>query len=522
MDDSGGAIFIGDVDYEDSVQQVNLINPEIINCTFRENWATNFGGAILKQGETGGLDTFKIQQCEFESNESFLSHGGAVYFSSSVASNIVMTDCVFTNNNSQGGYGGGFCMETSFPGNYHTSIILQSCVFKQNRASEGGGFSLDGKMYDQPGISINLKVIDCVFEENIAKNSYGGAFFIQQVKDATVNAIIKSSKFYRNKAYTYFVSAILASEETTVNTSIEDCYFIDNVHVENPSSICVAFSAGGKKEVHTKINNCVFAYNGSAIFAGAAETAKVTTDITNCTFFRNGNRPFGKRWYPSFNQGSGYYNNMNFKNCIIWEPVPNNGYLFDNNYVNPITGFGFYLDYCSFHPMNPATIPNYTVVLGDSIWIGEYPKFTDTLGLDFRLDKCSFAVNKGSNEAAMEAGLFQDIDGMERIQFSTVDLGAYEQSDSCFGSKIVNPVRLEPLHIFPNPSKDGELRFSLPELAGATGQLSIYNLTGDLLHTQCLQLLKSNYAQIQNLTSGVYFVTIRVENRVFSEKWIVI
>lgn len=60
MDDSGGAIFIGDVDYEDSVQQVNLINPEIINCTFRENWATNFGGAILKQGKLEALIHLKF------------------------------------------------------------------------------------------------------------------------------------------------------------------------------------------------------------------------------------------------------------------------------------------------------------------------------------------------------------------------------------------------------------------------------------------------------------------------------
>ena len=452
----GGALYIGSKDPDAPLSAPNfLMNPVIRNCVFDQNQAKNFGGAIFKYGPAVG-DSFILEHCNFIKNYVYSWDGGGIYFAYSLGSKIVMRDCLFEENTAWGGAGGGFYIAPYEPW-YATSILLDHCVFRKNLAPEGGGFSWDGRLAPQELVTFNLTIQNCLFEENIAKNEEGGAFFVTQASNGKVNALIKNSKIIRNKVNSYFASAIYSYDEAELNVVVENCSFIGNENKSDPAAYCAGFDAGGHK-VNTRINNCLFAYNGAAIFAGGNEEAQVFTQVTNCTFFRNGKQPFGKWWFPSYSQpGSPYYNKMHFYNCSIWEPGVVHD-LFDNNNPDFTNALMFYLDYCSFHPLQAAGIPNFDVILGDSIFIGEYPAFTDTLNGDFSLSTCSPIRDKGDNLAAINAGLTNDLDGNPRIRYGRVDIGAYETQDSCFTISSMEPPKTSFAAVLsPNPVSSGSL-----------------------------------------------------------------
>jgi hypothetical protein len=520
---AGGGLFISFIEPEHPTPVEYLINPVIKNCTFRDNYAQLRGGAMFKQGPTAISDTFKIENCQFTGNTLQVYEGAAMCFQDTRQSNFIVRNCVFDANKTTFGGGGGFYIPTFSPGNYTVSVIVEHCIFKKNEAGEGGGFLVDGRVVEALNINVNVIVTDCLFEENVAINDWGSAILVTYKQNAYLNATIKNCTFLKNYGVGYFTLAILSADECTQDALIENCLFYENYNRQAPATYFFAIGAGGSKFIHTKINNCVFVKNGNAIFAGGGEQAQATTNITNCTFFRNGKLPFGKRWYPSFQQaGAMYYNNMNFKNCVIWEDLGNPSFMFYNNYMNQITGFGFKLDYCSFNPFNPAVIPNSSTVLGDSIYFGQYPAFLDTANLDFRLDKCSFAINKGSNLAVADAGLLNDLDNQPRIRFDTVDLGAYEQQTSCVVSTVTNAVTIQKLLLTPNPGTGDVLSFELPDLVPTSGSLRIYSTDGVLVHEQQLTLQHTNQVSALALPPGTYHVLVRAGDTAYTGKWSVV
>jgi hypothetical protein len=180
------------------------------------------------------------------------------------------------------------------------------------------------------------------------------------------------------------------------------------------------------------------------------------------------------------------------------------------------------MDYCSINISNPNVVANSNLVFGDSIIKGIYPMFLDTSNLDFRLDKCSVAINKGSNAAATDVGILNDLDGFSRIRFDTVDLGAYEQQTSCVVSTANNPVVLETLLISPNPAAGGLLSFQLPGSAPASGYLRIYTAGGKLVYEQQLLLESINRVTAPTLPPGAYNVLLSTEKTAYVGKWMLL
>jgi predicted outer membrane repeat protein len=160
----GGAIFIG------------LSSPNITNCIFSENDASN-GGAIYNLTS----DTI-ITDCEFTKNSA--RDGGAIYtnfrgtviitncnFSENAASfdggaiynrdsEPTIINCIFLRNNALGRWGGAIR-------NWYTSnrITIANCIFTENHAENGGAVSNE---YSSPTIT------NCTFSRNRADFS-GGA-----------------------------------------------------------------------------------------------------------------------------------------------------------------------------------------------------------------------------------------------------------------------------------------------------------------------------------------------------------
>ena len=71
---------------------------------------------------------------------------------------------------------------------------------------------------------------------------------------------------------------------------------------------------------------------------------------------------------------------------------------------------------------------NYSIIHGGHSGTGnlnQYPKFTDTLLLDFSLNICSAGINAGNNASSSGS---VDHQNMTRIQHGTIDMGAIESS----------------------------------------------------------------------------------------------
>jgi len=510
----GGGVYVSFKDPSDPSAPGYLVNPVFRGCSFVSNRSNLNGGGLMKSGPTAPGDTFLLEDCRFLDNYVFAIDGGGAYFDNAGASAIVLRDCSFERNFSQGGSGGGFCLSTHSPGGYTTDLILDNCYFFKNSAPEGGGFCYDGIIDEQPDVVLNLSIQGCLFEENDARNAKGGAFSVAIALNGRIESTIRSCKFLNNKANSYFATLFLCLDQSEANVLVEDSEFVGNVQRDNPDIYFVAFSAGGNK-IHSRLNNCLFAHNsGGAIFAGGDEQTQVLTEVTNCTFFHNGANPFGKRWYLSFNQpGAQYFNKMHFYNCAIWEPQSNHRLIYNNN-QNSINGFWFFFDFCSLSPLvpGPAIIPNNNLVFGDSIYYSTYPAFLDTLGGDFRLSHCSPVMGRGDNEKVFEAGLSVDYDGHPRIRFGRVDLGAYEQQDSCFSLSVVEEaLQRQPLFLWPNPAMGGvPVNLSLPARVVGVIRWQIWDNSGRLVSSGiCGSAELGRVVLPAPELPGVYFVALR-------------
>lgn len=124
--EDGGALYI----FDDS-------QPQIIDCEFNNNSAL-LGGAIVCR--VGGAAT--ISGCAFNSNFSEW-RGGAIMidYGAYEASPVVIDDCTFSNNSTNGNGGGIYTddLASQYQGTY---ITIQNCSFNSNTAVyRGGGVS---------------------------------------------------------------------------------------------------------------------------------------------------------------------------------------------------------------------------------------------------------------------------------------------------------------------------------------------------------------------------------------------
>jgi len=210
---------------------------------------------------------------------------------------------------------------------------------------------------------------------------------------------------------------------------------------------------------------------------------------------------------------------MNFSNCVIWESQAST-HLFDN--YNPIlTGFWLFLDYCILNLLGEAERFNYSQALGDSTFIGEYPDFVDTSAGDFRLKICSPAMDRGDNQATLNAGLLTDLDGNPRIRFAQVDIGAYETQDSCFTISSTEPQTTSfTASLSPNPAVPGGLLEV--QVTGLEEQKAEW-VVRDALGREVSAGRDENrrFSVIAPACSGIYFIEIRAGHRVVWLKFIV-
>ena len=140
----GGAIYCGSG------------SPTIINCTFSDNSAENYGGAICCWNSSNA----SIVNCVFSGNRTMVYHGGAIACYKSSPS---ISECTFTGNESTYSGGAILCLLKSSP-------TVTNCIFSGNNAV--GTYGSGGAIYCNTSSSPNIS--NCVFVSNSA-HYRGGA-----------------------------------------------------------------------------------------------------------------------------------------------------------------------------------------------------------------------------------------------------------------------------------------------------------------------------------------------------------
>ncbi|MGB4775104.1 MAG: choice-of-anchor Q domain-containing protein, partial [Daejeonella sp.] len=165
------------------------------------------------------------------------------------------------------------------------------------------------------------------------------------------------------------------------------------------------------------ITNCLFSENTTALdgAGGAIINADASTSIINCTFTKN-----------SSGQGGAIYN-FHYDSPVVPTTIINS-IFYENTASEEATSGQIYN---KSENNNNNLIVSYSLVEGGYAGLGNIdadPSFLNAAGGDFRLSKCSPALNAGNTNAVVN--ITTDLEGKPRIFGAAVDMGAYERQDA--------------------------------------------------------------------------------------------
>ena len=265
------------------------------NCTFTNNTSEAHGGAVCCSGSTN-----YFTDCVFTGNTSTgkSTNGGAIFLQNAGASAEII-NCTFTENTATN-YGGAVeqnnnvtdgalkIVNTTFMNNAAKGggalltrmgdITVEHCSFEHNEATGTSG----GAWYASLKTAVTYKVAGCYFGENLSA-AHGGA-----ILSTSKNATFTNCTFYKNEitgANNGGGALALQGDATIYN-----CTFVDNkgVHETYGSGIHIASKAIvqiynsilvrgiGGPDIYTH-NDCVISGTHN-IYGTALEGTPVTTD----------------------------------------------------------------------------------------------------------------------------------------------------------------------------------------------------------------------------------------------------
>ena len=209
-----------------------------INCTFTNNHAISYGGAIFAENCSKNSYHITLDDCNFINNSAGVK-GGAVY---TLNSNIKVTRSNF-NGNLAGEAGGAiFC-------NLADAEITGS-NFTNNQAPTGGAVDIisadvkDSKFINNSATSYdggaiyavyNLNVINSEFLNNYAQNT-GGAIY------NTISVNVKGSRFVNNTGTVYAVKNCNLTGNVLVNNNLHGQY---TIFAYSNTTICADYNWWG-------------------------------------------------------------------------------------------------------------------------------------------------------------------------------------------------------------------------------------------------------------------------------------
>jgi hypothetical protein len=519
----GGALCTTWEDPDHPEQGKNLANPILRRCKFIYNRAYFYGGAMYINSPSGATDTFTLEKCVISDNYAYVGEGGGIYFNQTANSNTRMTSCVFERDTGQ--LGGGIYYQGVPPSMNISTLVLDSCVFRKNVSPEGGGIFYVGPLTTSVvGLQFYCRMQHCIFDGNKATNASGSAYIMYGPYGGKLTVEI-SNCIFQNNLSGGFTTTIGASYSGESNISVENCIFFNNHHRNSPHKLCIAINNGasyggsvGFNKTMTEVKNCLFVNNGGGVSALSRQNNYAKTNITNCTFFNNNEYIFVKNWDTLSNPITGYYNDFFIDNCVVWETETDMVKMFYNNDPDNFTMYDFHINHTLLSLSDSTGIPGSLEAFEDGLIFGQYPEFIDTVTGDFRLKPCSPAVNKGNNFPTLAAGLLTDLDGNTRILYDTVDMGTYEQQDSCDMVTASEPDNISTLNLWPNPSTSGVLHFQGENVF--QGMMRVFDVNGREVHSCLLTPTSSNILQLGHLSPGLYQIRLETSRKAAIGKWL--
>ncbi len=311
FDANTGAAVASALSLEGSLEETSYLL--VRGCTFTNNGADNYAGAVTTNLFYPDKGTLLLDQCTFTGN---ISHSeGALYLAegatmrnctfegNSVTENGnggaagiagAAENCIFTNNHTTGGDGGAVHL---YPGG-----VVESCTFTGNTAGLwGGAIWISMPMsWEQPGT-----VSACSFENNQAKG--GGAI-------KSDGGVIRNCPIINNNVATEYGGGAITGR----NTEISNCTITNNTAVSNiPGNITVGYSGGGLDTKDCLITGCII-YGNTAEQKGGG-IYDMDSIISGCTITDNTAADGGGVWCRRSELWSNAIDGNSVDNCACEE-----------------------------------------------------------------------------------------------------------------------------------------------------------------------------------------------------------
>jgi hypothetical protein len=416
------------------------------------------------------------------------------------AGEITVANCLITRNSHAWGYGGGICIDggdiklvnntiinnfssRSGSGIYMGGTIGASVHISNNIISNNNCYEYGGGIFIARG---SATIADNIISENSATIGGGGVWITNNVQvDLSGNLFSKNfgahggGIFMQNSTVNVVGNQILDNEASYLGGGISvsemDANIYSNVICNNFVERAIGSSEGGAislRESNSTIVNNTIAFNdaesGSGIFCSLASSPLLINNI----LYGNTTTVF----IADENSVPVLLNNLNQYNKLFF-------------------GSGVDYDWQS----------NY-----DKSNFDANPQFVDYLSRNYRLDASSPCIDAGLENLSGLNIPEADADKRMRVHGPKIDVGAYEYG--AYRVDINEIKNQQQAIIYPNPSPSGlfQIGTESPKISW-----TIYNLNGKLLQ-------KGNTPQINisNYKKGVYLISIKTENGVFTSKLI--
>ncbi|SDN04214.1 right-handed parallel beta-helix repeat-containing protein [Siphonobacter aquaeclarae] len=321
---------------------------------------------------------------------------------------------------------------------------IRNCLFEQNQAGQAGG------AFYHSGGSFTLS--NCTFRNNAAPGSsgQGGAVYV-----TAASAVRFDHCWFTGNSATKTGGAI--SVATLSSLILENCRFTANqtTATSNDAAGGAIFLLGVVSS-NSRFTNCLFTGNVSRLGPALRSYSLPALAIGNCTF--SGNTANGGTYVPKGAIVPDGFSVMTITNSIVY----------GNTAGVTASGSGNAVTYQYSLIQGGASGTGNLAGSPDPLFVNPVP---DHENGDYSLRPCSPAIDKGNN-TGVPAGVTTDLEGNVRIQYGTVDLGAYETE-----SAAVPPA---------DPATAG-----LPGWLGQSIQFQAANTTTHYLGDDCSSLIAS-------------------------------
>ncbi len=280
----------------------------------------------------------------------------------------------------------------------------------------GGWFNING----------SPRVNYCIFDGN-SSSCNGGAIYNDGGAGKTCDPVFTNCEFNNNYGDLAGGAIYNNGNGGTATTTFYNCKIISNGTNRTYTTYGAAiYNLGKNGNANSLFVNCVLAHNsgfaGGSIYNLGSDGGQASPTVINCLFFGNdAELSAGALYTNAGNTPGGGTSVANIQNSIFWNNVAGQfgGDIFKNN--NGVINLTECIIDAADCTEGAAGNTDPTCISG--VQFNEDPMLADPYNDDFSLTANSAAINEGDNSINP---LPMDLNGMSRIQQSTIDLGPIE------------------------------------------------------------------------------------------------